>query len=96
MLTLTLIYYHSLVDTEAPAFSNCPSSRFAILPQGSSTVIVTWNEPTATDNNVQIFTSQNYYSGNGFQFGTATVTYTFTDQAGNSATCTFTVTVSRE
>ncbi|XP_072037686.1 uncharacterized protein [Amphiura filiformis] len=55
---------------------------------------VDWDEPTATDNSGFVtLTSKSHNPGAFFPPGERVVTYVFTDGAGNSADCTFTVTV---
>ena len=55
---------------------------------------VTWTEPTATDNSGMTSTvTQSHQPGDSFNVGTTTVTYTFTDMAGNQAQCSFSVTL---
>src|SRR5690606_17722894 len=49
--------------------------------------------PTATDNCGIASSTATHASGDFFPVGTTTVTYTFTDSAGNSSICTFDVTV---
>jgi hypothetical protein len=53
----------------------------------------TWTAPTATDNCGVTSNSNNYSPGATFPSGTTTVNYVFGDAAGNSSTCSFTVTV---
>ena len=56
--------------------------------------IVTWTEPTATDNSGMTPTvTQSHQPGDSFPIRTTQVAYTFTDMAGNIAVCTFTVTI---
>src|SRR5690606_22658722 len=54
--------------------------------------VVTWTAPTASDN-CSVSLSSSHNSGDVFPLGTTTVTYTATDGAGNTATCSFDVTV---
>jgi len=55
--------------------------------------VVTWAQPTATDNcNIASIVSS-HNSGDSFPVGTTTVTYTFTDDGGNSVACTFNITI---
>ena len=57
-------------------------------------MIVTWNQPTASDNSGQTPNVQTtHQSGSSFPVGTSTVIYTFTDAAGNEATCSFNVNI---
>ena len=57
---------------------------------------VPWTEPTATDNSGMVPTvTQSHQPGDSFNVGTTTVTYTFTDLAGNQAQCSFTIIVGK-
>ena len=81
------------MDNQPPTYTGCPGGRTAVLPTGSSTVVVTWTEPIAQDNNGVARTDQTHQPGSSFSAGLSTVMYTFTDVAGNQAVCEFTVTV---
>src|SRR5690606_2323122 len=59
---------------------------------GSCDAVVEWTAPTASDN-CSVLLSSSHNSGDVFLVGTTTVTYTATDGAGNTATCSFNVTV---
>ncbi len=65
---------------------------FDILPteQGS---IVSWNEPFAIDASGSVDITQSHHSRTVFQPGNTVVTYNFTDDSGNVASCVFNVTV---
>lgn len=80
-------------DVEAPTIS-CPSNiTVAESAPGSGSAVVNFS-PTATDNGpVDVTTSP--ASGSAFSVGGSphTVTATATDRGGNTATCTFNVTV---
>ena len=77
-------------DAEPPTISNCPSDI-----SGCSTM-PTWTPPTASDNCPGIVTlTPSANPGDTFPIGTTTVTYTATDAAGNTAECSFDVTVSQ-
>ena len=57
---------------------------------------VPWTEPTATDNSGMTPTvTQSHQPGDSFPVGTTQVTYSFTDMAGNQATCTFSVIIGK-
>ena len=58
-----------------------------------SYAIVTWSEPTASDNSGLITLTSDYNPGLEFSIGNTYVTYTATDPSGNSATLSFTITV---
>ena len=56
--------------------------------------IVTYTDPTASDNSGQAFiSSRTHNSGQFFPIGTTTVTYTFEDRSQNSVPYTFNVVV---
>ena len=77
-------------DTEPPVIT-CPPNVTA----GCSTerlVPVTWPEPVVTDNRPGVTVVCVPASGSGFAIGTTVVTCTATDAAGNTASCSFTVT----
>ena len=62
------------------------------VPFGTSSRIVTWVEPTATDAcGGTVSRTQSHNPGANFGIGVTQVMYTFTDQAGNQAMCTFTI-----
>ena len=67
-----------------------------MIPFGTTSVSVPWTEPTATDNSGMVPTvTQSHQPGDSFNVGTTTVSYTFTDLAGNQAQCSFTVIVGK-
>jgi HYR domain/Secretion system C-terminal sorting domain len=80
-------------DTEAPKITSCPTDIAINNDAGKCGAIATWSNPVVTDN-CGYSTSSTHASGDFFPVGTTTVTYTFTDEAGNSATCSFSVKVS--
>ncbi|MGA1781009.1 MAG: HYR domain-containing protein, partial [Planctomycetota bacterium] len=80
-------------DSTDPVISGVPANISQTNDAGNCSASVTWTEPTATDNcQIQNFIST-HSPGATFQVGTTTVTYVATDVHGNSATATFTVTV---
>jgi hypothetical protein len=82
-------------DTQPPTIT-CPVNIFvaaaASCPIATSTV-VTYPPPVATDNCPGVTTACSPTSGTIFPVGTTTVTCTATDTSGNTAQCSFTVTV---
>ena len=86
-------------DVTKPVISNCPSNQNLIADLGQSCKNATWTAPTATDNcstpTLAFVTSPTAGLTNGgcYPIGTTTVTYTATDAKGNTATCSFTITV---
>ena len=78
------------VDNISPIISNCPQSASYTVPLGTTSRIVTWTEPTATDNNGgEVNIVMSHQPGQSFPQGTTEVTYTFTDAVGNLNTCSF-------
>ena len=81
-------------DTTSPVVNGCPDPISVMIPLGTLSMNIPWTEPTATDNSDMTPTvTQSHQPGDSFNVGTTTVTYTFTDMAGNQAQCSFTVTV---
>ena len=81
------------MDTIPPTIA-CINDVVDTVNTGVTGTIVTWTEPTATDNSgTATLSSRTHAPGTFFLVGTTDVTYTFVDSSGNSATCTFTVTV---
>ena len=77
-------------DTLPPVISDCPSD--IILPLGMT--VANWIEPTATDNSGNLpIIIKSHEPGTNFAEGNTTVSYTFFDDAGNQANCTFVVVV---
>lgn len=74
-------------DVEDPVFTACPTDIFSCDP------VQTWTFPTATDNCAIDTIIGTAASGDVFPVGTTTVVYTATDVNGNTATCSFTVTI---
>src|SRR5947207_2834152 len=79
-------------DTQPPTIT-CPANQTAIAPTGGTSTPVSYPPPTASDNCPGVTTSCMPPSGSNFALGTTTVTCTATDTSGNTATCSFTVTV---
>ena len=94
-------------DTQAPAIT-CPANVTRTTDVGVCTATFAPNNPTATDNcavTVQTWaltgatvasspaTGINTVGSRAFNLGVTTVTYTVRDAAGNSTSCSFTVTI---
>src|SRR5690554_6533100 len=82
-----------ITDNEDPVFTACPSDIAQDVDAGSCDAVVTWTAPTFTDNCTGTTLTSTHNSGDTFPIGTTTVTYTATDGEGNTATCSFEVTV---
>jgi HYR domain-containing protein/immunoglobulin I-set domain protein len=81
------------VDSTPPTIS-CPAN-IVLEPTCPSGAIATYTAPVGSDNCPGATTTRTagLASGSVFPIGTTTVTYTVTDAAGNSASCSFSVTV---
>lgn len=85
-----------LNDTEKPVFSNCPANIVKdVTNMSGSCWTITWTAPTAKDNCSTPSVLSNYKSGCCLPVGVTTITYIATDAKGNSATCSFTVTIKK-
>jgi uncharacterized repeat protein (TIGR01451 family) len=84
----------NVVDTTAPSIS-CPADIVVTLPANSTAtsmpVSFSVSASDSCDSTVSVVTSQ--ASGSSFGVGTTAVTATATDDAGNSSSCSFNVTV---
>lgn len=85
-----------LTDTIAPVFTNCPANIITTYSEPATCAIVTWTEPTATDNctTPTILKTSTALNG-GCYTGVYTHTYTATDAKGNKATCAFNITATQ-
>ena len=91
--TATASFNVTVTDDEAPAIAGMPGDLTADNSGGTCNGVVSWTEPTASDNcGIASFTST-ANSGDSFPEGVTTVTYTATDVNGNTTTATFNVTV---
>lgn len=85
-------------DTVAPIVSACPDNIAVSTASDASTAVVSWTLPTgldAVDGPIAAVLTTGLAPGSAFPAGIITQTYTFTDHAGNSARCSFTVTVTK-
>ncbi|XP_072046364.1 uncharacterized protein [Amphiura filiformis] len=90
---VTYAFNVTVEDNESPVLSNTPSAISAFTSSGQNGTIVTWTEPTASDNSGVYTITSNYNSGYRFQIGTTRVVYTVLDASGNTASYAFNVTV---
>ena len=80
-------------DSNPPIVSNCPEPSDYTVPFGTTSRVVTWTEPTATDDSgMEPAVTQTHLPGDSFPVGTTQVVYTFMDRAGNIAMCSFAIT----
>ena len=83
----------TVIDNESPEIS-CPANITVSTETGVSYANVIFKDATATDNcNVTVDQTGGPASGEQFEIGTTTVTFTATDESGNTSECSFTVTV---
>ena len=87
----------TVVDDDAPSISNCPSDINMANDNDQCGAVVNYSTPTFNDNctdpNVEGILTAGLPSGSFFPVGTTVVTYEYTDAAGNTASCTFEVTI---
>ncbi|HLP11508.1 MAG TPA: HYR domain-containing protein [Flavobacteriales bacterium] len=93
--TTTCSFTVSVIDNQNPVIASCPAAIVTNTAAGLCSRVVTWTAPTVTDNcpGATITQTAGSPSGSAFPKGISTITYTATDAAGNTATCTFTITV---
>ncbi|MBK8269634.1 MAG: HYR domain-containing protein [Planctomycetes bacterium] len=83
-------------DSALPTIDGCPSDLTVNSNAPNCSAVVSWTEPTVSDNcpGAAIVQTEGPASGSLFANGSATtITYTATDAANQAATCSFTVTV---
>jgi len=83
-------------DTQPPTIT-CPPNQTAVTDQNAcpsaGCLVVNFPPPVATDNCPGVTVVCNPPAGSCFPVGVTTVTCTATDTSGNTATCSFTITV---
>lgn len=84
----------TVLDNQNPTI-NCPANFTAIAAPGSCTAVVNLTTPTPSDNCPGATASQisGPTTGSNFPLGPSTIIYRATDASGNTADCSFTVTV---
>lgn len=93
--TATCSFNVTVSDNEAPAIT-CPANVQTNVGPNSCQAFVTYSAPTITDNcatGLSPVLVSGISSGSVFPLGTTNVVYQANDGFGNSASCTFTVTV---
>ena len=76
-----------------PSSAETPADITQTADAGACSAVVSYTAPTATDNVAVASFSGDAASGDTFPVGTTTVTYTAIDDAGNTTTSDFTVTI---
>ena len=79
-------------DTQPPSLT-CPANITQQAAPGATGAVVNFPPPTVSDNCPGVAVQSNPPSGSFFPVGETTVTSTATDTPGNTATCSFKVTV---
>lgn len=82
-------------NVSAPVISGCPANQLVKITYAES-ASVTWEEPSASALCGGVSLTSNFAPGYDFPVGETLVTYSAIDEAGNSSTCSFTVTVAYE
>ena len=91
-------FSHLTVDHSPPEFVPCPADIVRRIPDTDTDTEVTWSDPDVTDDSGVVIgpsLSEGPPSGSFLRPGVHTVTYVARDLAGNIATCTFTITITR-
>ena len=80
-------------DIENPVWADCPMD-ITLNADANCMAVANWQPPTASDNcAIANITTPAFMSGDPFSAGAHVLTYTAVDEAGNSAECSFTITV---
>jgi gliding motility-associated-like protein len=90
--TSTCTFNVIVQDVTKPVISGCPSN-ITVTANASCQAVVSWTAPTFTDNCSGGTLTTTKTPGGTFSIGTTPVTYTATDAAGNTSTCSFNVIV---
>lgn len=82
----------TVLDAEVPTIT-CPSNIVQATDAGLCSAVVTWARPGVSDNCPGVTVACSPMRGSAFSKGVTPVTCTATDAVGNTARCSFTVTV---
>ncbi|MBL1279261.1 MAG: HYR domain-containing protein [Fluviicola sp.] len=91
--TVTCSFNVTIVDNQNPDITGCPANITVNNTPGLCQANVSWIQPTASDNCPGVVFTTTNAPGTVFPLGVTTVTYTAVDNAGNTVTCSFDVTV---
>ncbi|WP_115461383.1 HYR domain-containing protein, partial [Winogradskyella aurantiaca] len=80
-------------DTTNPSFTNVPTDISLGSDSGVCSAVVSWPAPTASDNCTISGVVSSHNPGDTFPVGTTTVTYTATDDATNTYSVSFDITI---
>lgn len=90
----SLLSILSAPDNQPPVLTNCPANITINANTTGCNAIVSWTVPDATDNcTVNPTMTESHLPGSSFPVGITTVLYDFTDDSGNTSSCSFTVEV---
>ena len=72
----------------------CPSNQNEVIQFGAGGAVITWNNPTVSDNSGSFsLIESSHNSGNFLPTGQTVVTYRYADDAGNENSCSFVVNI---
>ncbi|WP_405199383.1 HYR domain-containing protein [Christiangramia sp. LLG6405-1] len=85
-------------DNQNPEFLSCPTNFNETVPFGQTGKVINYVNPTFDDNcpGTTIIQNAGLPTGSEFPVGSTTNTFVITDKIDNTATCTFTVTITEE
>ncbi len=83
-------------DNETPRLTSDLLNITEVAGAMIGDVVVSWTEPTITDNSGSVTVTSDYQSGDRFPIGDTSVSYTATDPSENSDVFSFLVTVTVE
>ena len=88
-----IIHFFRNADNEDPVLIGLSMNVTQNTDNGLATAVVTWTQPTASDNSASVTLTSNHESGEVFEIGITMVSYTATDPATNMVTESFAITV---
>ncbi len=83
----------NILDTERPAFMNCPDDVTISVAPDECEAVHNWTSPIVTDNCSLTQLDSTHTSGSIFPVGETVVRYTASDASGNTQICEFTIRV---
>jgi gliding motility-associated-like protein len=90
--TTNLKFSVVVADLSGPEVTHCPGT-ITVTAINDCKARANWQPPAFTDACSKVTVTSTHKPGNEFQIGTTDVTYTATDNAGNTTTCIFQVVV---
>ncbi|TDN82410.1 gliding motility-associated-like protein, partial [Salegentibacter sp. 24] len=91
--TATENFTITVIDNEAPAIA-CPKDIIVSTQANEAYALVNFENPSATDNcEVTVEQTGGPVSGSQFPIGITTITFTATDNAGNTTQCSFSISI---